>query len=524
MKPSRPLPLAMHTHTRRLLSFCPAVLSVCLASGQDFSAQKTITVKAGGARCAYPVDLDGDGDLDVVGAADLNDKVAWYENLGAGTWGPERVITTDADGVQRVYAIDLDGDGDADVLSASPFDDKIAWYENRLNKKAQGFGKQQVITTNVDNPSSVFAADLDNDGDADVLSASSIDGKVAWYENDGNGTFGPQQLLIVGAGGADSVHTEDLDGDGDQDVLMVVFNSDRVSWFENLGGGSFGSEKVITFKADGPRCVYTEDLDGDGDPDVLTASLWDNKIGWAKNLGGGSFGPLQTITTALDSPKSVYAADLDGDGDADVLSASRMDDTIAWYENLGGSSFGPLQVITNQADFAWCVYAADLDSDGDADVLTAQYYGSKIAWHENLMGIPSCNITFCDTDGDNQGDVSLSTCDCSNGAITLALNTIFPGEFTYPLVGLGTTAVSPTGVSELCLAGSTIGRYGKDAGAISSSGTFSIDLLDAASAPNGGVPTIGGSLCNGNTWRFQYWHRDGMNPSRFSKGISGLIN
>jgi hypothetical protein len=34
----------------------------------------------------------------------------------------------------------------------------------------------------------------------------------------------------------------------------------------------------------------------------------------------------------------------------------------------------------------------------------------------------------------------------------------------------------------------------------------------------------GGGLCNGNTWRFQYWHRDGMNPSRFSKGISGLIN
>ena len=84
--------------------------------------------------------------------------------------------------------------------------------------------------------------------------------------------------------------------------------------------------------------------------------------------------------------------------------------------------------------------------------------------------------------------------------------------------------MSPTGVSELCLAGSTIGRYTNDAGAISASGTYSIDLLNAASAPGGGVPTIGGSLCNGNTWRFQYWHRDGMNPSRFSKGISGLIN
>jgi hypothetical protein len=142
-------------------------------------------------------------------------------------------------------------------------------------------------------------------------------------------------------------------------------------------------------------------------------------------------------------------------------------------------------------------------------------------------GIPSggpCNVVFCDTDANNVGDVSLSTCDCSGGAITLDLSMSFPGQFTYPLVGLGTTAVSPTGVSELCIAGSTIGRYNKDAGAISASGTYSIDLLNTASAPGGGVPTIGGSLCNGNTWRFQYWHRDGMNPSRFSKGISGMIN
>jgi hypothetical protein len=135
-----------------------------------------------------------------------------------------------------------------------------------------------------------------------------------------------------------------------------------------------------------------------------------------------------------------------------------------------------------------------------------------------------CNTVFCDTDKGNVGDLTLSTCDCSGGSITLALSGSFANQFTYPLVGLGTTAAMPTGVSELCLTGSTIGRYGKDAGAIDGSGNYSIDLLNANSAPGGGVPTIGGSLCNGNTWRFQSWHRDGMNPSRFSKGISGTIN
>jgi hypothetical protein len=134
-----------------------------------------------------------------------------------------------------------------------------------------------------------------------------------------------------------------------------------------------------------------------------------------------------------------------------------------------------------------------------------------------------CNTVFCDTDANNQGDASLSTCDCSGGSIMLNLSTTFTNQFTYPLVGLGTSAGTPTGVSELCLLGNTIGRYGADAGS-TAGGSYSVDLLNANSAPGGGVPTIGGSLCNGNTWRFQFWHRDGMNPSRFSKGVSGTIN
>ncbi|MCW8816557.1 MAG: hypothetical protein OQK52_01635, partial [Ignavibacteriaceae bacterium] len=43
-------------------------------------------------------------------------------------------ITTDAKAAEDVYAVDVDGDGDVDVLSASVFDDKIAWYENDGNE------------------------------------------------------------------------------------------------------------------------------------------------------------------------------------------------------------------------------------------------------------------------------------------------------------------------------------------------------------------------------------------------------
>ena len=135
----------------------------------------------------YAADLDGDGDIDVLSASSFDDKIAWYENTdGLGAFGPQRVITTNADGARSVFAADLDGDGDIDVLSASRRDDKIVMYGNN--------SPGHVITTRAYGAMSVFAADLDGDGDMDVLSASwklfnifPIFGgegdKIAWYRN-----------------------------------------------------------------------------------------------------------------------------------------------------------------------------------------------------------------------------------------------------------------------------------------------------------------------------------------------------
>ena len=84
---------------------------------------------------------------------------------GETTFGPQRIIQqTDADAAHSVFAADLDGDGDQDILSASFDDDKIAWYENTDGMGA--FGPPQVITTAAGNALSVFAADLDGEGDA----------------------------------------------------------------------------------------------------------------------------------------------------------------------------------------------------------------------------------------------------------------------------------------------------------------------------------------------------------------------
>jgi len=118
----------------------------------------------------------------------------------------------------------------------------------------------------------------------DVLSASFDDNKIAWYENDGDGNFSSQQIITINADGAFSVYATDLDGDGDMDVLSASWFDDKIAWYENDGDGNFSSQQIITTNADGAYSVYSTDLDGDGDMDVLSASGGDDKIAWYKNL------------------------------------------------------------------------------------------------------------------------------------------------------------------------------------------------------------------------------------------------
>jgi hypothetical protein len=129
------------------------------------------------------LDVDRDGDPDVLSAGQEGDMIAWHENNGMLPSGwTTHIVSTTADFATFAYGADLDGDGDVDLLSSSFFDDTISWYEND-GGSPPSFARH-VVSSSADGARSVFAADLDRDGDIDVISASQNDQKVVWHVND----------------------------------------------------------------------------------------------------------------------------------------------------------------------------------------------------------------------------------------------------------------------------------------------------------------------------------------------------
>ena len=396
----------------RYLGF--ALVSTDGSGAASFDESMSATLADGEFVSATSTALDGGGvpgstsefSANVV-ARELNDAPDFHA-VGVPTF-TSHDIATNASRAMSVTTADVDGDGDMDVLSASLWDNRIVWYEN---DGSEGFAAHNIATDAV-GARSVTTADVNGDGDLDVLSASFDDNRIVWYENDGNENF-TARTITTNAFGAYSVTTADVDGDGDMDVLSASQNDDRIRWYENDGGGNFTTHTIAT-DADAASSVTTADVDGDGDVDVLSTSRDDNRIVWYENDGSEGF-TTHDIATNANGARSVTTADVDGDGDVDVLSASQNDYRVVWYENDGSENFTTHDIATDAA-VAVSVTTADVDGDGDIDVLAASEGDDRIVWYENdgsegftARDMPTSAdgahwVTTADVDGDGDVDV-----------------------------------------------------------------------------------------------------------------------
>ena len=194
-------------------------------------------------------DLDGDGLLDVVFCEGNRHEVRWLRQYPLGTY-TEILLATGVDGAAHVDAADLDGDGDLDLMVASmgvifPNPQKIGAVV-LLEQVAAGAFRTHVVLERTHRVSDVQAGDLDGDGDLDLAVAQFgyDEGEIIWMENVGGWDYRPHSLLSL-SGGINAT-IADFNGDGLADIATVVSQEwEEIYVYTNRGGGLFDGRAVF---------------------------------------------------------------------------------------------------------------------------------------------------------------------------------------------------------------------------------------------------------------------------------------
>ncbi len=388
-------------------------------------------------------DIDDDGDLDLF-VQEYSGNVMFFEQTGTPD-APRYVWRTDAyqdvDIGEWYLFVDVDGDGDLDLLGEERFS-LVRMYQNQGDRATPRF---ELLTERLmDNEGEpVFAdrqnipkvADLDCDGRLDLM-VGRVEGTITrneMVELDQQGapvfrhledrfqgieiigqvlggpTPGTSPSGSSGAGnrgtlhGANTMAFVDFDGDGDLDLFWGDFFEPGLLLIENRGScrsPSLRSEPIPfppndPVRTSGYNAPAFGDLDGDGDVDLLVGVL------------GGAFNPNNTsvdnflqlertgarrlelrtrrFLSQVDVGSESFPAfaDIDADGDLDLFLSNKIEpgDTRAgrvfFFENIGSATRPRLQLRGPVAEFSSAYHYApafgDLDADGDLDILMGSW-------------------------------------------------------------------------------------------------------------------------------------------------------
>lgn len=292
-------------------------LTTYLGDGSGGLAATGPAVSSAGASLAVG-DVDGDGDQDVVtGGRSPDWNVVLHRNDGHGALGAGAVITPGWSTSYEVDLGDVDGDGDLDLAIGDRLNNVARVWRNDGHGTFTSTGNTAQVGGSND-AESMRLVDVDRDGRLDLLASGGTMVSVAFGR--GNGTFLPV-LPQAGGNGFNESEAADLDGDGDLDVIVAAYlTADRSTVFQRDGTWILTPRTVTA-----PAAFWLRigDLNLDGDPDVLLSGGShdpDPAVVWLPGGDGTSFGAFRPLATSNDANGTDAAlADFDGDGALDVV-------------------------------------------------------------------------------------------------------------------------------------------------------------------------------------------------------------
>ncbi len=341
-------------------------------------------------------DFDGDGDLDMVSPDYyLGDwSLGWVSNTdGNGDFGSSNFsIDPLTERPEDLQIADLDGDGDDDVILGAKTGYNNAfyfyWYENQLNQGGTWIKKTISDTTRLA-PPTIY--DIDTDGDLDIVTSSGGSGGLIVFENsNGAGDFIQHTSMNI-YGGFD-MHNVDINNDGIQDIVSYYTTSTTV---EELGLIYIGRddqtfENPIDFLGDADDSntngiLEARDMNGDGIKDLIASHTYMQRVDW-QSFDNTNLKFTNPRIIGDGNCKGIDFADFDGDGDEDIvtLNGVSFETNVLFFEKIDGEiNFEVAKVLDTGGSVYKNIQAADIDNDGDIDIF---FSAGGFFWLENLDG------------------------------------------------------------------------------------------------------------------------------------------
>ncbi len=358
-------------------------------------------------------DMDGDGDLDLLWGDFFEPGLLLIQNRGTCQspslrGEPEPLRTNDTlstSGYNAPFLADIDADGDLDLFigilggAYNPTRDaanNFIYYEN-VDGLPTRRSSRYLPTVDVGSESVPALADLDADGDLDLLLGNKIDpqylkaARMYRFENTGTATA-PEFRLADTLALGDYYHYApalgDLDADGDLDMLLGTWNN-GILLVRNEG-----STRDARFVAsDTPFVELTRgsnatpalgDVDGDGDLDLLVGES-SGEVNFYLNTGTRSEPEFTLVSDRfeeIDVGRRSYPtlADVDGDGDPDLVLGSEAGGAMLFRNE---SAAGDIRFVldlefTLPLPMMSTPHFADVDADGDLDVVSGGLPGGVV--------------------------------------------------------------------------------------------------------------------------------------------------
>jgi hypothetical protein len=228
-------------------------------------------------------------------------------------------------------------------------------------------------------PRWVSVADVNRDGNPDIEVTNADAGTVSVLLGDGTGLFREAAGSPFAAGHLpNDIAVADMNGDGNPDLVIADHQSPYVSILLGDGKGGFRAapgSPVDVHSNPHPHGVAVADFDGDGKPDVATDSWGENKIELLLGDGkGGLRTPGRFFAVGHRPYERLRSADFNRDGHPDIVTTNLDDGTVTLLlgDGKGGFVEAPGSPFPAGAK-PWQVFAGDLNGDGNADLVMIPY-------------------------------------------------------------------------------------------------------------------------------------------------------